>query len=191
MPFETRQHEGSDPALTPAVAVSAGPWSRRLLGGVDRRVAVVAILVAVGLISGLTWNLIATQSKARASLDDSIQRRAALTADLISSAFMSARTPAVAQAQFGGSWDSATLRLEPHPDYRESFRGTLERDGRRAQVAGDLEDGEFTLEESSDGVRIAATWLGDLVEGSCGREIRGTWTREGETAGLTFVLRKR
>jgi len=95
------------------------------------------------------------------------------------------------QADFQGSWDGATLRLEPHPDYRESFRGTLERGGRRAQVAGDLEDGEFTLEESDDGVRIAATWLGDLVEGSCGREIRGTWTRDGETAGIAFVLRKR
>jgi hypothetical protein len=95
------------------------------------------------------------------------------------------------QADFQGSWDGATLRLERHPDYRESFRGTLERGERQAQVAGDLEDGDFTLEESNDGVRIAATWLGELVEGSCGREIRGTWTRDGETAGIPFVLRKR
>ena len=48
------------------------------------------------------------------------------------------------QADFQGSWDGATLRLEPHPDYHESFRGTLERDGRRAQVAGDLEAVSYT-----------------------------------------------
>jgi hypothetical protein len=30
-----------------------------------------------------------------------------------------------------------------------------------------------------------------VVEGSCGREIRGTWTRDGDTAGRAFVLRKR
>jgi len=94
------------------------------------------------------------------------------------------------KAEFQGTWEVATLRLVKHPEYGDSFRGTLERAGSRAQVAGDLEDGEFTLEESADGKRIAATWLGDIVEGSCGREIRGTWTRDGETTGRDFVLRK-
>jgi hypothetical protein len=94
------------------------------------------------------------------------------------------------KAEFQGSWEIATLRLVKHPEYGGSFRGTLEREGSRAQVAGDLEDGEFTLEESADGKRIAATWLGDVVEGSCGREIRGTWTRDGEASGRDFVLRK-
>ena len=93
------------------------------------------------------------------------------------------------KAEVQGSWDLVTVRLEPHPEYAQSFRGTLEREGGRAQVAGDLEDGDFTLEESADGKHIAATWLGELVEGSCGREIRGTWTRDGETAGRGFVLR--
>ena len=141
MPFETRQHEGTDPALTPAVAVSAGPWSRRLLGGVDRRVAVVAILVAVGLISGLTWNLISTQSKARASLDDSIQRRAALTADLISSAFMSARTPAVAQAQFGGGPDALRRAVRSAAVAAQGQRVTvLDARGRVLAAAGGKSD---------------------------------------------------
>jgi hypothetical protein len=94
------------------------------------------------------------------------------------------------QAQLQGSWDSATLQLSQHPDYPESFRGTLQGAGGRAEVAGDFEDGEFTLEESSDGVHIAATWLGALVEGSCGREIRGTWKRDGQAEGRSFVLRK-
>ena len=99
MPFETRQHDGPDPEPSPPFARRAS-WP--LVGGVDRRVAVLALVVATALIAGLTLNLIATQSEARESLDDSFQRRAALTADLIASAFMSARTPAGARAEFGG-----------------------------------------------------------------------------------------
>lgn len=94
------------------------------------------------------------------------------------------------KAEFEGDWNLATLTLEPHPEYAGSFRGTLERAGQHLQVAGDLDDDGFTLEESSDGKHIAATWLGDVVEGGCGREIRGTWTRDGETRGRPFVLRK-
>jgi hypothetical protein len=40
-------------------------------------------------------------------------------------------------------------------------------------VVADLEGGEFTLEESHDGARIAATWLGTVVTGSCGRVLQG------------------
>lgn len=95
------------------------------------------------------------------------------------------------QADLQGSWEGALLQLGPNPDYPGSLRGTLEREGQHLQVAGDLDDDGFTLEESADGQHIAATWLGDVVDGSCGREIRGTWTRDGETASRTFVLRKR
>ena len=70
------------------------------------------------------------------------------------------------------------------------MRGALNREGERAQVAGDLDDGEFTLEESADGSDIAAVWLGDVVEGSCGREIRGTWKADGDPRQFQFVLRK-
>jgi len=94
-------------------------------------------------------------------------------------------------ADLQGSWDSATLKLEANPDFAGSLRGTLDREGQHLQVAGDLDDDGFTLEESADGQHIAATWLGDVVEGSCGREIRGTRTRDGEASGRAFVLRKR
>jgi hypothetical protein len=94
------------------------------------------------------------------------------------------------RAEFDGAVHAGTLLFEPHPEYAASFRGTINRNGERRPVAGDIEAGEFTLEESADGVRIAATWLGDVVEGSCGREIRGTWTRDGENTGQAFVLRK-
>jgi hypothetical protein len=94
------------------------------------------------------------------------------------------------QAQMQGEWDTATVTLERHPDYAESFRGTVDRAGHQSHVVGDLDDEGFTLEESADGTHIAATWLGEVVEGSCGREIRGTWTRDGQTAGRAFVLRR-
>ena len=95
------------------------------------------------------------------------------------------------RAEVEGVGHVGTLLLQKHPLYAESFSGWIDRDSDRRQLAGDVEDGEFTLEESADGVHIAATWLGDVVEGSCGREIRGTWTRDGETASRSFVLRKR
>ena len=94
------------------------------------------------------------------------------------------------RAEFEGQAQGATLLLEKHPELAESVRGGINRDGERGEVAGDVDDGEFTLEESANGINISATWLGDVVEGSCGREIRGTWQAEGGRRALSFVLRK-
>jgi hypothetical protein len=94
------------------------------------------------------------------------------------------------RAEFDGQAAGATLLLEPHPRYAASLSGEVNRNGERARIAADLEDGEFTLEESADGVRISATWLGDVVEGSCGREIRGVWEASGGTPRRSFTLRK-
>ena len=94
------------------------------------------------------------------------------------------------RAEFEGRGHVATLLLEKHAVYAESVSGAINRNGQRSLLAGDVEDGEFTLEESADGKRIAATWLGEVVEGSCGREIRGTWTAEGDPKPHAFVLRK-
>lgn len=93
------------------------------------------------------------------------------------------------RAEFAGG-SGATLLLEPHPRYAASLAGEVNRNGVRARVAGDLDEGEFTLEESADGVRIDAAWLGEVVEGSCGREIRGTWQATGATAARAFTLRR-
>jgi hypothetical protein len=94
------------------------------------------------------------------------------------------------RAEFTGQGHAGTLLLEKHALYAESVSGTLNRNGDRSRLAGDVEDGEFTLEESADGVHIAATWLGEVVEGSCGREIRGSWKAERDTQSQPFVLRK-
>jgi len=94
------------------------------------------------------------------------------------------------RAEFEGLAQGATLLFEPHPELTESVSGAINRDGERAQLAGDVDEGEFTLEESANGVNISAVWLGDVVEGSCGREIRGSWKAEGQPGQWLFVLRK-
>nr|WP_238344312.1 hypothetical protein [Ramlibacter lithotrophicus] len=94
------------------------------------------------------------------------------------------------RAEFADGGAGATLLLEPHPEYPQSVRGAINRGGERALVAGDADSGEFTLEESVNGRNISAVWLGDVVEGSCGREIRGTWKAEGNPRTRAFVLRR-
>jgi hypothetical protein len=69
-----------------------------------------------------------------------------------------------------GSW---TLVLRPHPEHEGSLRGALMQNPQHYAVAADLEDGEFTMEESRDGQRIAATWLGKVQASSCGQRIAG------------------
>jgi hypothetical protein len=93
-------------------------------------------------------------------------------------------------ADFDDHGAGATLLLEPDPEMGESVRGMVDRNGELAQVAGDVDDGAFTLEESVNGTNISATWLGDVAEGSCGREIRGTWQAEGDARTRGFVLRR-
>jgi hypothetical protein len=96
------------------------------------------------------------------------------------------------RAEFQGRAQGATLLIEKHPEYESSLAGAINRNGERGRLAGDLEDGELTLEESADGKRIDAVWLGEVVEGSCGREVRGTWQPDGgEGPAEPFVLKKR
>lgn len=94
------------------------------------------------------------------------------------------------RAQFEGLARGATLLLEPHPEFAGSVRGAINRDGARSLVAGDVDDGEFTLEESVDGVTISATWTGTVEEDSCGTRITGTWQDAQDARQRGFVLRK-
>lgn len=89
---------------------------------------------------------------------------------------------------------TATLLFERHPELKDSVFGTIRRETmghpQMAQVAGDVDDGDFTLEESVDGRSISAVWTGRVVEESCGKEITGTWTRSADPTPRSFVLRK-
>jgi len=102
-----------------------------------------------------------------------------------------------APADLVGTWQAtieglpaATLQLANHPEFAGTVRGHLERDGKRIELSGDVDDGDLTLEESANGRNISATWLGEVVDASCGREIRGTWKAEGTPAERPFVLKK-
>ncbi len=93
----------------------------------------------------------------------------------------------------GGKDDSATavtLWFERHAELAGSVSGRLVRNGTTAQLAGDVDNGEFNIEESLNGRNISATWSGLVVAGSCGKEIRGTWTDAASNASRSFVLRK-
>ena len=52
---------------------------------------------------------------------------------------------------------AAMLQLGPHPELAHSVRGTVQRGGTTAQVSGDVDDGDLTLEESINGTNISAT----------------------------------
>ena len=93
-------------------------------------------------------------------------------------------------AEWEGQTPRATVQFVRHPDNPGSVRGVLTRAGVAVQVAGDVDNGEFSLEESIDGQHISATWLGTVLETSCGKEIRGSWNNALDNTRSAFVLRK-
>ena len=78
--------------------------------------------------------------------------------------------------QLNGAGPHWSLQLGPHPEHQGSLRGELMQGALRYPVVADLDGRDFTLEESHDGQRIAATWLGEVVQGSCGEALRGERT---------------
>lgn len=99
---------------------------------------------------------------------------------------------ALQPAQLHGAWRvqfrqpppgwpaQAKVRLQAHLAFKDSLAGAIERAPAAghptlAALAGDLDEGQLVLDESSDGLRITAVWEGAVVPGSCGREIRGYW----------------
>ncbi|MFN3571055.1 MAG: hypothetical protein ACK4VX_12315 [Polaromonas sp.] len=98
----------------------------------------------------------------------------------------------------------AVMRLERHAEFSESVAGSVLRDlgtaragghAPRAQLAGDLENGFLTLDESSNGISITGTWNGELVKESCGKKFTGLWkdTRDNappDTPEVPFTMEK-
>ena len=98
------------------------------------------------------------------------------------------------RAEFEGLPQPATVLFERHAELTGSVSGHINRGGAKAQIAGDVDEGELALDESLDGQNISATWTGTVVDNTCGKEIRGTWnnTLPGATGHRShpFVLRK-
>ena len=77
-------------------------------------------------------------------------------------------------AEWEGQTQGADGQLVRHPENTGSARGHLIWSAVSVQVAGDVDNGEFSLEKSIDGQRTSATWVGAVVPTSCGKEIRGS-----------------
>ena len=76
---------------------------------------------------------------------------------------------------------TATMVLERHAEFSDSLAGTVTRPAPKTQapvqaaLAGDLDGGLLLLDESSDNIRITASWNGEMVPGSCGMAFAGQW----------------
>lgn len=100
------------------------------------------------------------------------------------------------QGSPGAPVSQGAVLFQPHPEYPGSVRGRLKRTGPgndlQALLSGDVVNGEFNLDESDDGVRMSATWVGTPFD--CGTRLRGV--RESAEAMndtgtvLQFELRK-
>ena len=89
---------------------------------------------------------------------------------------------------------TAVMLLEKHQEFSDSLSGIVSRDlppataantpghAAKAALAGDVEDGFVILDESSNNISISGTWNGQLVEASCGREVKGVWKDTSATA---------
>lgn len=93
---------------------------------------------------------------------------------------------------------TAILVLERHAEFSDSLAGTVTRPAQKntaavkAALAGDLDAGLLLLDESSDNIRITATWNAEALPGSCGNAFQGEW-RDTSTdidapTGVPFTL---
>ncbi|KAF1018880.1 MAG: hypothetical protein GAK30_03443 [Paracidovorax wautersii] len=79
------------------------------------------------------------------------------------------------------------LQLQRHPDYADSLSGSYTRgQGAPIRVAGDVDQGLFTLEESADGQRTTGRWSGQWSPADCRNEIRGTWIDARQESAVLF-----
>ena len=81
------------------------------------------------------------------------------------------------------------LQLAPHPEWNGTVKGSIARPAGQSVVVGDVNQGKLTMEESADGKKVSGSWLGDVVDGSCAREIRGDWLDDKDNS-IPFVMRK-
>lgn len=93
-------------------------------------------------------------------------------------------------AEFENTPQTVLMRLSRHPEWPDNLRGEVDRAGVKTLVAGDVDQGELMLEESTDGQRISATWSGQLTINSCGKNFAGIWTNTITKISTPFVLRK-
>jgi len=146
---------------------------------------------------GRTIALVSTGLLALAPLVSTAQAHCP-TASQLTPAHMKGEWQVVWQDQGRSSGPPETVRFGPNPEFPDSLSGELLRGKQRLQLAGDVEDGLLTLEESPDGKTISATWTGQLQAGSCGNAFTGEWLPDADSPANStraqpkrpFVLRR-
>ncbi len=104
----------------------------------------------------------------------------------------------VGQAELLGRWevrfanrpDRGTVDFVVHPDFEGAVRGTVAYGDASGTVAGDVDEGVFAVDASSDGKNLTALWEGHVTAGSCGRKIEGIWTDSATNTKRPFVLQR-
>jgi hypothetical protein len=94
------------------------------------------------------------------------------TADITSTHFVGDWAITLA-ATPGQKPERGVLKLQAHPIYSDSLKGSLLRGTVQWQIVADWEDDTLTLEESLDGEHISATWQARPVAGQCARVLEG------------------
>jgi hypothetical protein len=173
----------------------------------------IALRSAIAITNAIILIAISAQPQSARAQNDAKNRVTPSSTPSSTPAAKSCPAPeALTAAQLHGEWQVAweapadpgsaapareTLRFGSNPNHADSLSGELQRGNALLQLAGDLEEGELSLEESSDGKTISASWLGRVQTGSCGQEIRGAWTADaaltlsaGQTRRRMFVLRR-
>ena len=104
----------------------------------------------------------------------------------------------VGQAELIGRWevrfanrsDRGTIDFVAHPDFEGAVRGTVAYGDASGTVAGDVDEGVFAVDASSDGKNLTALWEGHVTAGSCGKKIEGIWTDSATNNKRAFVLQR-
>lgn len=92
--------------------------------------------------------------------------------------------------------ERAEMVLAQNPEWKESLAGSLVWGDARTEVFGDVDAGEFSLEETLDGTRISALWQGRVEGSACDHIITGTRRAAALASGQTlpgraFIMRRK
>ena len=82
------------------------------------------------------------------------------------------------------------IQFQRNPDYPESLVGVMFQGQVKHLLAGDVDEGLFTLEESTDGQHISANWVGRFQARDCGRSVSGNWISATGNQQWAFTLRR-
>ncbi|MCS4511245.1 hypothetical protein [Xylophilus ampelinus] len=160
-----------------------------------------ALLAAVLLILLASVSSAAVHAADAASGAPLVSPPAAAAPPVAPPAVRTAACPAaekVGQAELLGRWevrfanrpDRGTVDFVVHPDFDGAVRGTVAYGDASGTVAGDVDEGVFAVDASSDGKNLTALWEGHVTAGSCGRKIEGIWTDSATNSKRPFVLQR-